>query len=119
MYRSSVLQFNAGLRQKIQPISFDQTMAESRITEVLAEWEFVSMRVAPIGSIVNPFYDSLLVKVTTRRSNLNEAAGRMERCLQEFRIRGVKTNIPFFISLITHPTFLAGDATDQNDRQDA
>lgn len=63
------------------------------------------------GAVVNPFYDSLLVKVTARGRNLGEAAGRMERCLQEFRIRGVKTNIPFLISLITHPTFLAGDAT--------
>ncbi|MCU0707077.1 MAG: pyruvate carboxylase [Pirellula sp.] len=63
------------------------------------------------GAVVNPFYDSLLVKVTARGRNLAEAAGRMERCLQEFRIRGVKTNIPFLISLITHPTFLAGDAT--------
>lgn len=63
------------------------------------------------GAVVNPFYDSLLVKVTARGRNLSEAAGRMERCLQEFRIRGVKTNIPFLISLITHPTFLAGDAT--------
>ncbi len=63
------------------------------------------------GAVVNPFYDSLLVKVTARGRSLSEAAGRMERCLQEFRIRGVKTNIPFLISLITHPTFLAGDAT--------
>ena len=63
------------------------------------------------GAVVNPFYDSLLVKVTARGRNLGEAAGRMERCLQEFRIRGVKTNIPFLISLITHKTFLAGDAT--------
>jgi pyruvate carboxylase len=63
------------------------------------------------GAVVNPFYDSLLVKVTARGRNLSEAAGRMERCLQEFRIRGVKTNIPFLISLIKHPTFLAGDAT--------
>jgi pyruvate carboxylase len=63
------------------------------------------------GAVVNPFYDSLLVKVTARGRNLGEAAGRMERCLQEFRIRGVKTNIPFLISLITHNTFLAGDAT--------
>ncbi len=63
------------------------------------------------GAVVNPFYDSLLVKVTARGRNLGEAAGRMERCLQEFRIRGVKTNIPFLISLITHPTFLAGEAT--------
>ena len=35
----------------------------------------------------------------------------MERCLQEFRIRGVKTNIPFLISLDHDPTFLAGNCT--------
>ncbi len=53
----------------------------------------------------------MLVKVSARGRTLVEAAGRMERCLQEFRIRGVKTNIPFLISLITHPTFLNGQAT--------
>ncbi len=63
------------------------------------------------GAVVNPFYDSLLVKVSVRGRNLGEASARMERCLQEFRIRGVKTNIPFLISLITHPTFLSGEAT--------
>ena len=35
----------------------------------------------------------------------------MERCLQEFRVRGVKTNIPFLINLVTHPTFLDGQCT--------
>ena len=35
----------------------------------------------------------------------------MERALQEFRIRGVKTNIPFLINLVTHPEFLAGGFT--------
>ena len=35
----------------------------------------------------------------------------MERCLQEFRIRGVKTNIPFLLNLVTHPKFLAGEVT--------
>ena len=35
----------------------------------------------------------------------------MERVLQEFRIRGVKTNIPFLLNLITHPDFLAGTVT--------
>jgi pyruvate carboxylase len=63
------------------------------------------------GAVVNPFYDSMLVKVTVRGRHLAEAARRMERCLQEFRIRGVKTNIPFLIKLVTHPTFLAGEAT--------
>lgn len=63
------------------------------------------------GAVVNPFYDSLLVKVTSRGRTLNEAAARMDRCLREFRIRGVKTNIPFLMRLVNHPTFLAGEAT--------
>jgi len=35
----------------------------------------------------------------------------MERALQEFRVRGVKTNIPFLINVVTHPTFLEGRCT--------
>ena len=49
------------------------------------------------GAVVFPFYDSLLVKVTARGRSFEDAARRMERCLQEFRVRGVKTNIPFLI----------------------
>lgn len=63
------------------------------------------------GAVVNPFYDSMLVKVSARGRSLGEAAKRMERALQEFRIRGVKTNIPFLIRLATNETFLAGKAT--------
>ncbi|MEM9586827.1 MAG: pyruvate carboxylase [Planctomycetota bacterium] len=63
------------------------------------------------GAVVNPFYDSMLVKVSARAPSLAAAASRMDRCLQEFRIRGVKTNIPFLQKLINHPTFLAGEAT--------
>lgn len=63
------------------------------------------------GAIVTPFYDSLLVKVTTWGLQFHEAARRMERALQEFRVRGVKTNLPFLINLVTHPTFLAGGCT--------
>ncbi|WP_153558201.1 pyruvate carboxylase [Roseimaritima sediminicola] len=63
------------------------------------------------GAVVNPFYDSMLVKVTARGRTLPEASRRMDRVLQEFRIRGVKTNIPFLSRLVNHPTFLAGEAT--------
>src|SRR5262245_38254514 len=63
------------------------------------------------GAVVFPFYDSLLVKVTSWGRNFREAVGRTERCLQEFRIRGVKTNIPFLIRLVNDPVFLAGDCT--------
>jgi pyruvate carboxylase len=54
------------------------------------------------GAVVHPFYDSLLVKVTARGRRFVDAARRMERSLQEFRVRGVKTNIPFLIRLMTH-----------------
>ncbi len=63
------------------------------------------------GAVVNPFYDSMLVKVTARGRSLKEAATRMDRCLREFRIRGVKTNIPFLVRMVNHETFLAGEAT--------
>ena len=60
------------------------------------------------GAVITPFYDSLLVKVTAHGLRFLDAARRMERSLQEFRIRGVKTNIPFLINLVTHPDFLGG-----------
>ncbi|MBA4062784.1 MAG: pyruvate carboxylase [Isosphaera sp.] len=63
------------------------------------------------GAVITPFYDSMLVKVTATGRRFEDAATRMERCLQEFRIRGVKTNIPFLLNLIEHPRFLAGDVT--------
>ena len=63
------------------------------------------------GAVVQPFYDSLLVKVTAWAGKFRDAAFRMERCLQEFRVRGVKTNIPFLIKLVMHPTFLGGGCT--------
>jgi pyruvate carboxylase len=63
------------------------------------------------GAVITPFYDSLLVKVTAHGLRFVEAARRMERSLQEFRIRGVKTNIPFLINLVTHPAFLEGRFT--------
>ncbi|MBI3821710.1 MAG: pyruvate carboxylase, partial [Planctomycetes bacterium] len=63
------------------------------------------------GAVITPFYDSLLVKVSAHGLRFIDAARRMERCLQEFRVRGVKTNIPFLINLVQHETFLSGNCT--------
>ena len=63
------------------------------------------------GSVITPYFDSLLVKMTTWGATLEEAVQRADRSLREFRIRGVKTNIAFLENLILHPTFLAGEAT--------
>ena len=63
------------------------------------------------GSVITPFYDSLLVKVTASGRDFDIALQRMDRALREFRIRGVKTNIPFLENVIHNPTFRAGGAT--------
>jgi pyruvate carboxylase len=63
------------------------------------------------GAVVFPYYDSLLVKVTATARRFRDATLRMERCLQEFRVRGVKTNIPFLIKLVLHPRFQSGECT--------
>ena len=63
------------------------------------------------GSIITPFYDSLLVKLTTSGPDLPQALDRMHRSLREMRIRGVKTNIPFLENVIAHKDFVQGEAT--------
>ncbi|KAI9884289.1 MAG: p21-activated protein kinase-interacting protein 1-like protein [Watsoniomyces obsoletus] len=60
------------------------------------------------GAIITPYYDSMLVKCTCHASTYEIVRRKMLRALVEFRIRGVKTNIPFLASLLTHPTFIEG-----------
>ncbi len=63
------------------------------------------------GSVITPFYDSMLVKVIASGQSYQVALDRMGRALSEFRIRGVKTNIPFLENVVAHPLFQAGQAT--------
>ncbi|TXC75254.1 pyruvate carboxylase [Luteibaculum oceani] len=63
------------------------------------------------GVKISPFFDSMLVKISAHGRSLDGATRRMTRALQEFRIRGVKTNIQFLQNLINHPTFKEGKAT--------
>ena len=63
------------------------------------------------GAVITPYFDSLLVKVTAYDATLEDACRRMDRALREFRIRGVKTNIPFVENVILHHEFQAGDCT--------
>jgi pyruvate carboxylase len=63
------------------------------------------------GSVITPFYDSLLVKITASGQNFPMALDRMDRALREFRIRGVKTNIPFLENVIENEVFRSGQAT--------
>jgi len=60
------------------------------------------------GAVITPHYDSLLVKITTWGLSFAGAAHVMDRSLQEFRVRGVKTNIAFLENMMRNPEFLAG-----------
>jgi len=61
------------------------------------------------GAVITPYYDSMLVKCTCLGSTYEIARRKVLRALVEFRIRGLKTNIPFLASLLTNPTFIEGD----------
>jgi pyruvate carboxylase len=63
------------------------------------------------GVKISPFFDSMLVKISASGRTLRGASERLDRTLREFRIRGVKTNIGFLENVITHPTFMKGEAT--------
>ena len=63
---------------------------------------------AYVGAVVTPYYDSMLVKISARGKNFERAVVRMRRALNEFRVRGVKTNIPFLLRLLDDPVFRAG-----------
>lgn len=63
------------------------------------------------GAVITPYYDSLLVKVTTWAQTPDEAAARMDRALREFRVRGLSTNLAFLENVINHPRFRTGACT--------
>jgi pyruvate carboxylase len=63
------------------------------------------------GAVITPFYDSLLVKVISSAHSWDLALHRMDRALREFRIRGLKTNIPFLENVIKNKIFAEGRAT--------
>ncbi|MEO7189593.1 MAG: pyruvate carboxylase [Vicinamibacterales bacterium] len=63
------------------------------------------------GAVISPYYDSLLVKLTVWGQEFSHACRRMDRALREFRIRGVKTNIPFLENVVNHPVFQSGRVT--------
>ncbi|MCS7026382.1 MAG: pyruvate carboxylase [Bryobacteraceae bacterium] len=63
------------------------------------------------GAVITPYYDSLLVKISAWGRRFTDACQRMDRALREFRIRGVKTNIPFLENVVNHPKFQRGEVT--------
>ncbi|MEG0292250.1 MAG: pyruvate carboxylase [Anaerovoracaceae bacterium] len=60
------------------------------------------------GSVISPYYDSLLVKVTAFARTFEGAIGKATRALKETQVKGVKTNIAFLLNVLHHETFRQG-----------
>ncbi|MEN6392157.1 MAG: pyruvate carboxylase [Syntrophomonas sp.] len=61
------------------------------------------------GSIISPYYDSLLVKITSLSRTWEDAISKSKRSIREAVIGGVKTNEPFLLNVLSHPTFIKGE----------
>jgi acetyl-CoA carboxylase biotin carboxylase subunit len=63
------------------------------------------------GITITPFYDPMIAKLITRGKHRQEAVERMVEALNNYRIEGIKTNIPMLKDVLSHPAFQAGETT--------
>jgi len=81
---------------------------DTGVLEVYRNGQGMGIRLDGIGFTgceITPDYDSLLCKVISRAGTFPDAVNKLKRSLIEFRIRGVKTNIPFIQNVLNHPQF--------------
>ncbi|MDD5600173.1 MAG: acetyl-CoA carboxylase biotin carboxylase subunit [Actinomycetota bacterium] len=61
------------------------------------------------GCEILPFYDSLIAKLIVWDRTRDEAILRSKRALDEFKIEGIKTTIPFYKKIIQNKNFQKGN----------
>jgi len=61
------------------------------------------------GSIISPYYDSLLVKIIAHSRTFEDTINKVKRSIRETLIGGVKTNEAFLLNVLSHPHFLKGE----------
>jgi len=59
--------------------------------------------------VIPPYYDSLVAKLIVKGSTWDETVRRVNRSLEEFVIRGVKTTIPFLRNVMNEKDFKEGN----------
>ena len=63
------------------------------------------------GSVISPYYDSLVAKLIVYGQTREEVIARGRRALDEFVIEGIKTTLPFHRRVLDNEVFCAGQAT--------
>jgi len=61
------------------------------------------------GYRVPQYYDSMIAKLIVSGKSRNECLMRLKRCLQEFVVDGIFTNIPLHEKIIAQPDFIDGN----------
>lgn len=61
------------------------------------------------GSIISPYYDSLLVKIIACSRSFEDTINKARRAIREAVISGVKTNEAFLLNILSHPRFIKGE----------
>lgn len=61
------------------------------------------------GSIVSPFYDPMIAKLVVHSENRESAVKKLAQALGEYKVEGIKTNIPMLLQVINHDAFQKGD----------
>lgn len=79
---------------------------------VLPEGEGIRHEIAiESGSDVTPFYDPMIAKLIATGATREEARVRLEQALRHYTVRGIQTNIPMLLDVITHDVFKSGVTT--------
>jgi acetyl-CoA carboxylase biotin carboxylase subunit len=65
------------------------------------------------GDEVTSYYDSMIAKVIVRDENRLKCILKLNECLSQSVVFGVKTNIPLLKSIISHPDFVSGQMNTQ------
>ena len=63
---------------------------------------------AHAGYVVPPYYDSMIGKLIVHKPTRLQAIECMSRALQELRIEGIKTTVPFHRQILRDSTFVDG-----------
>lgn len=63
------------------------------------------------NSTVTPFYDPMIAKLIVKGSNRQEAIEILQDALVDYKVQGIKTNIPMLQEVIAHPAFRSGETT--------
>ncbi|MDQ3263899.1 MAG: acetyl-CoA carboxylase biotin carboxylase subunit [Myxococcota bacterium] len=61
------------------------------------------------GSVVSPYYDPMIAKLIISGQDRSQALERAARALADFKVEGIKTNIPLHQRIVADPAFVAGD----------